>query len=488
MANVLVRFAKMRNCARLCRIYHSKPSHLLFSLRGSVSLCRYQRREDIQRHALNARTFCVSKTAAKNWRPSTSTDDGDDDDDDDDDESKYRTRQSRRKSNKLKFSAAQKGGGTIVRPSRYLFNDLGDGDDDQWVRRPLDSSASTKNQTEWYIKQMFHLMSENKIDQAQELFNSMKTKNIKPTVEVFNILIAGYGRIGKMRKAFNHYNNIKKMGLQPTGHTYTSMFSICSEISSKELALTQTMQLWEEFQTSVNSHNVKPDIITYNAALKAAASCPSFSLAMDIYHDILSKEVEPESRTYSSLLSACVEHYDSDKIQWILNEMKSHHIQPDIFVFNAILKALRNTRRTPSDVNSQETSDVEPTGEYNMTDILPNVSSSDSSSNVFTGIEDFLQIMAINDVIPDIRTFHLLLQVSDVDIDQEDYVLQVMKEWKLKPDLPILNALIKGRAFWGDITKAQEMKKDQIKPTENMLQLLEKAVTPYYGKDSRHVH
>lgn len=249
------------------------------------------------------------------------------------------------------------------------------------------------------------------------------------------------------------------MGLQPSGHTFTTLFNICSGISTKEVALPQLLQLWEEFQTSVNSKHIKPDIITYNAALKAAASCHNFTLAMDIYNDLCSNNILPESRTYSALLSACVEEYSSDKVQWILKEMQSHDIKPDIYVFNAILKALRlNTRKRDSSNgdNKQESdsSDVEVIGGYDMVDVLPNVEIP-KSSGVFTGVEDFLQLMAVNDVIPDIRTFHLLLQVCDVDVSQEEYVLQVMKEWQFIPDLPILNALVKRRAFWGDINKAK---------------------------------
>lgn len=225
--------------------------------------------------------------------------------------------------------------------------------------------------------------------------------------------------------------------------------------------MTQLLQLWEEFQASINSKSIKPDIITYNAALKAAASCHNFTLAVEVYNNLRSNNIHPESRTYSSLLSACVEEYSNDKIQWIIEEMKSNDIKPDIYVFNAILKALRSAgqkefRKSDNKQPSELSEDEESVGEYSMTDVLPKYADyKPKSTSVFTGVEDFLQLMAVNEVVPDIRTFHLLLQVSDMDVSQEEYVLQVMKEWQYKPDLPVLNALIKRRAFWRDVKKAK---------------------------------
>jgi len=250
------------------------------------------------------------------------------------------------------------------------------------------------------------------------------------------------------------------MNLQSSGHTFTTLFNICSEINCKETALSQLLQLWEDFKTSINSKSIKPDIITYNAALKAAASCRSFTLAIEMYNHLQSNNIHPESRTYSSLLSACSEEYSKDKVEWIIEEMKSNNIKPDIYVFNAILKALRSAQQKEfSNIDNQqqsELSDDESIGEYSMSDVLPKYANVQSvSTSVFTGAEDFLQLMAANDVMPDIRTFHLLLQVSDMDVAQEEYVLQVMKEWQYKPDLPVLNALIKRRAFWRDVKKAR---------------------------------
>lgn len=244
------------------------------------------------------------------------------------------------------------------------------------------------------------------------------------------------------------------MGIHPSKRTYTSLFNICSIMTSKTAALSHLLKLWEEFQNNLESKIVKPDIITYNAALKAAASCQNFTLAMEMYSNLCSTGIQPESRTFSSLLSACEWGSNSDNAQWILKEMKSHNINPDIYVFNAVLKASRNNKRGGSEDN-EELSDTEIPGEYSMRDVFPDASTEHKSSGIFTGVDDFLQMMAANDVLPDIRTFHLLLQVSEPDKSQEDYVLQVMKEWDFKPDLAILNALVKRRAFWGDVTMAQ---------------------------------
>ncbi|XP_031563796.1 pentatricopeptide repeat-containing protein 1, mitochondrial-like [Actinia tenebrosa] len=422
-----------------------------------------------------------------------SNDDDDDEEEDNDDTKarKFKNKSTRRKVSNAKYSTkVQKAGDSLMRPSRYAFKDLSEEDEDQrWVRRPIDDNMS-KRKVDWYTKQMAHLISEREVDKAQELFNSMRLENIRPTTEIFNILIAGYGKTGKIRKAFHNYNNIKKMGLQPTAHTFTSLFTICAQISTPNLSLSQLLKLWEEFQEGVKNDEITPDIITYNAAMKAAASSKSLAVTLDIYEDICSNNLPPDCRTYSSLLGACAGEGDTDKLSWVLKEMKEHNVKPDLFVFNALLRAVRDSRSRNAKENREtfamekltslqhETQNKEKTDRNakidsssapSMEEYL-DIEDSDSAVNalevssdkdnstaptIFTGTEEILQLMAVNDILPDIRTFHLLLQIAKLEVDEEEYILNLMKEWNIKPDLPVLNALVKRRALFGDVTKAQ---------------------------------
>lgn len=280
------------------------------------------------------------------------------------------------------------------------------------------------------------------------------------------------------------------MGLQPTAHTYTSLFTICAQMSSPSLSLSQLLKLWEEFQEGVKNNVITPDIITYNAAMKAAASSKSLAPTLDIYVDMCSNNLQPDCRTYSSLLGACAGEGDTEKLSWVLKEMKEHNVKPDLFVFNALLRAIRESRsqnakekretfamekrsslqheterREKADhvaeIDSNSTLSVEEN--LDIGDDNPAVNSLDVSLDknnsaaptIFTGTEDFLQLMAVNDVLPDIRTFHLLLQVAKLEVDEEEYILHLMKEWDISPDLPVLNALVKRRALFGDVAKAK---------------------------------
>lgn len=288
------------------------------------------------------------------------------------------------------------------------------------------------------------------------------------------------------------FQQIKKMGLQPTAHTYTSLFTVCAKISSSSLSLSQVLKLWEEFQDGVKNDKITPDVITYNAAMKAAASCKSLAPTLDIYMDLCSNNLQPDCRTYSSLLSACAGEGHSEKLSWVLKEMKEHNVKPDLFIFNALLRAIRDSRYQK--LNSEESretlamekltsvqheterrekadsvAELDPIsvpyveenfdiGGSDSTVSSPDVSSDKNnlaSPSIFTGTEDFLQLMAVNDVLPDIRTFHLLLQVAKLEVDEEEYILHLMKEWDVKPDLPVLNALVKRRALFGDVAKAK---------------------------------
>ena len=57
----------------------------------------------------------------------------------------------------------------------------------------------------WLITQHFCCKQ---IEKVLELFSSFKEEKIPLTVEIFNIIISAYARVGRIRKAFKFYNDV----------------------------------------------------------------------------------------------------------------------------------------------------------------------------------------------------------------------------------------------------------------------------------------
>ena len=49
---------------------------------------------------------------------------------------------------------------------------------------------------------------------ALEMFERMRSDRIRPTVEIFNILISALARTQRIRRAFNFYNDVSRHSIK----------------------------------------------------------------------------------------------------------------------------------------------------------------------------------------------------------------------------------------------------------------------------------
>ena len=231
------------------------------------------------------------------------------------------------------------------------------------------------------------------------------------------------------------------------------------------------------------------NVITYNAAIQALVICGNPLHAFDIYQEMQDNSVEPDGHTFSSLLAAC--SFDKDEgpstAFKLLEEMKSLQVQPDIYVFNSVLKVMRDFKVCTEERRSQlpkampsadvkeesscvqdpvyphndETSGGE-SSEVNSEKSALQVGDNDDSDlqlhHYFPGVEEFIQMMAVENVSPDVRTFQLLLYMTSSK-EEEDYLLKLMKSCNISPDATFYDTLIKKKAAEEGVQEAKVLKK-----------------------------
>lgn len=291
---------------------------------------------------------------------------------------------------------------------------------------------------------------------------------------------------------------IKKRALQATPHTYTSLFNVCTKSSSPEHARENVEKLLTEINTRLSRDDLEMNVITYNAAIQAVTVCGDPYRAFEIYKEMKHNNIKPDGYTFSSLLNACA----FDKVEGpstaleLLQEMKSLKVKPDIYIFNTVLKVMRdfkvfNQEQTRPELPSEHVqnsrnivtqsvkrnsskdglkqSSYEEMKHSNITQVTLDSSLQDGviSRNKsvedlklhrhFPGVERFIQMMAIEDVYPDVRTFQLLLYLTSSKAE-EDYLMDLMKSCNISPDVTFYNTLVKRNALDGDLVKAKVLK------------------------------
>ena len=90
--------------------------------------------------------------------------------------------------------------------------------DDGTLKLRLDKFIRKDNlkwhKSPWKVKQLrftrhiTNLIKKGKVEEAREVFDSMKKTKVRAEAVVYNTMIAGYGRQGDMRTAFKLFNDV----------------------------------------------------------------------------------------------------------------------------------------------------------------------------------------------------------------------------------------------------------------------------------------
>lgn len=231
------------------------------------------------------------------------------------------------------------------------------------------------------------------------------------------------------------------------------------------------------------------NLITYNAAIQALAVCGNPDQAFEVYQEMRKNKFVPNEHTFTSLLAACCfDKVEGPRLAFqLLDEMKVFRVEPNIYIYNSVLKVMRDFKVSyqeqkasfPKDVKSSMTGENLHVSEHDLQHDDDETSDSERSkskspesylqqgnmiekqndeslnlNDYFPGVEKFIQIMALEDVSPDIRTFQMLLYLTSSK-SEEEYLMNLMKSCDITPDATLCNSLIKKKVLEGDLQQAK---------------------------------
>eukprot|EP00210_Caulerpa_lentillifera_P003343 g3190.t1 len=213
---------------------------------------------------------------------------------------------------------------------------------------------------------------------ATDLFNEMKSKELKPDAQTYSTMIKCHEKLGDpskpdvyLKPCLDLMAECDQKGIKLDGPGYTSLLSACANVSNLGTAL----KLWNK----MSREGIERNVIRYNAMINVYGSVGDLKGATDLFNEMKSKGLKlnkhtygimikcyeklgdpskPDAylkpcldlmaecdkkrtklneRCYTPLLSACANVSDLNTALNLWNRMHKEGIKLDIFIYSAMI-------------------------------------------------------------------------------------------------------------------------------------------------------
>ncbi|XP_066603550.1 pentatricopeptide repeat-containing protein 1, mitochondrial [Prorops nasuta] len=370
-------------------------------------------------------------------------------------------------------------------------------------------------------------ISKKDLNAAIEVLSLIKENRDKPTTYMFNLLIRAYSLQGDLKMCFKLYNKIKEYALVPNAATYTSLFNVCANAEDKMLAL---MKL-DNLRRYLYQKNIILNDTNYHAMIKAYSRHNETLRAFEIADEMRENRIEFTDITYNSLLNAAISDKEAGLkfALYVWHTMLRSKIKPTVITYNLLLTAIKDTNFGDLDVDQlllpgvkESQIIVEKNSQSNLLSKQPAlntllIESADTLKDVtvktgsgiyysykeetqlvpesnhenklqtkeeiltslnkilqknrlilFGGIEGIFSSMKENDILPNVKTVSILLElIPNTKTAEEAFLKQIHKN-KVELDICFFNLLIYRRSKRLDYESAKEvlylMQQRHLKP------------------------
>lgn len=172
------------------------------------------------------------------------------------------------------------------------------------------------------------LCKEGLIREASDYFYRRKGQdsNWSPSIRVYNILLNGWFRSRKLKKAERLWTEMKKEGIKPSVVTYGTLVEGLCRMRRVEMAIELIDEMKEE--------GIPPNAVVYNPVIDALGEAGRFKEASGMMERLLVLESGPTLSTYNSLVKGFCKAGDIAGASKILKMMINRGLMPTPTTYN----------------------------------------------------------------------------------------------------------------------------------------------------------
>ncbi|CCW63865.1 unnamed protein product [Phytomonas sp. EM1] len=211
--------------------------------------------------------------------------------------------------------------------SRCLTNELqglaraGDWEGALAAFRRIEPSTAIRENVFHYTTVLHACGRAGRLREAFEVFDQMKARRVRPNVFTYTVLIDACGRAGKVEEAFCLFAEMRLRGEAPNVKTLTALAAACARVGRWEKAMA-VLRAAEGFA-------IAPNVLTYTAVMegcrRAGVCAPALALLARMRDP---QNVRPNPVTYNTALGACVAAKDAHAARRVYARMVADGYKP----------------------------------------------------------------------------------------------------------------------------------------------------------------
>nr|CAG8566131.1 2992_t:CDS:2 [Entrophospora candida]CAG8571786.1 2151_t:CDS:2 [Entrophospora candida] len=172
---------------------------------------------------------------------------------------------------------------------------------------PIPSSTSSFSPNEIELVNYDPLMeltkSKNNIPKLNQIFQGMKSKNIKPDIAAYNIFLEAYSKYSDSVESTKVLRDMLEGGVKPNLETINIILKTCAK---KSFILQQDPILREFAFDLISQFQLEPNVTTYEYYIDAMIENNEFERALDFFITIKSQNFKPSVQLYQKIIKGFI--------------------------------------------------------------------------------------------------------------------------------------------------------------------------------------
>lgn len=186
-----------------------------------------------------------------------------------------------------------------------------------------------------YADHHHHLSRGRRIDKILTLLHSMEKNGLKPDVSSFNMLLAAQSKMLDIQAAEEIYDMLHERNIKPDRRTLNISLDIYGKLNEAPSMEQALRRILDEMDTT----SLGPDVVTYGTIIRNAVLKLDMETAEATLKSMLKKRVKPNIYIFAHLIVGYIRTGDFDKAHEVVHVMTRDpfNLRPTSYILNPLM-------------------------------------------------------------------------------------------------------------------------------------------------------